>query len=901
MVRKCACRGCPNRQKQPRRSKNALPTPTNERIHFYSFPVNDPERVKLWLLCVQRDVDLPLQLARLLTLCSEHFSPDDFRLGLGKIRPKLKKTAVPSLCLPHTKETPNYPLQLSQEIKSEGPAPVQGAESESQAAATPTSLLPEAAENEGNREEFVTTFVARVPQSTPLKSYDRQRSVGEAKDSVSKLRLVLSTPESPKDPSRPSKSATYYAMPVIKSFPSGNSGKNRLDGEGDTIARPSKTRNSLKKITTKVLEDVTASCDEDLDFCDLDSVASSVDSTAEEMFIDGLDPVLDGPSHDIYTPEEDCDSEPSHDIYTPEEDCDLEARPQQRKRSRLSCTSSTVSRNGRESENYGSSVISNEKWHSSDDADIKPTHLDFTPVQEPGAQILSNRCTSPLQYFQLLFPKKMWQTIVDHTNDYGAKCQGRKGKVWEYICQKDFKSYIALVIYMGMFRCSSLTDYWSESEHFSLSFPAKIMSYKKFLSISKALHLSDKKEDEKNSFRKGTTGYERLGKIQPLYQVIREACKTFFHPFQNITIIERMVASQEKPVLKRSVKNKSPNMGYKLFALTDCTCGYTWDFFIYEGKSCASQNVGLSYESVMALVDENMLGSGYKLFVDKFYTSPTLFRDLLYKKIWACGPIWANRKGFPKTVVDRLSKNAPRGTMRWIRDDSLLFVEWKDSQEVQMCSTFHKAYEGDTVQRKVKGNAHRTLVEVPIPAVVLDYNRNVGTLEPSSFITGHYRVLHKPKKWYQCVFYHLLDIAVENAFILHKLVAKRKKQKTLTRKKFLEMLVLELTEMNAENESDSASVSSAHPVSPVSSSPSAPVSASPSSPELSFPEGTHRPKHFMPDSALGRRKCKLCHLKTPVMCVTCEVPLCFQPRRDCFNQWHEFKVYVHDGFQFESM
>uniref|UniRef100_A0A8C1SGL6 THAP-type domain-containing protein n=1 Tax=Cyprinus carpio TaxID=7962 RepID=A0A8C1SGL6_CYPCA len=518
-----------------------------------------------------------------------------------------------------------------------------------------------------------------------------------------------------------------------------NSGKNGLAGKSDTVARPPKTWDSLKqtsatydlrhtaagpkKITTNVLEDITASCDEDLDICDLDSVASSVDSAAEEMFIDGLDPVLDGPSHDIYSPEEDCDSEPSHNIYSPEEDCDSVASPQQRKRSRLSSTCSTTGRDVREDENDGSSGTSNEKWHSSDDADIKPPHLDFTPVQEPGPQILPNRCTSPLQFFQLLFPKKMWQTIVVHTNDYGAKCHEKKGKVWDYICQKDLKSYIALVIYMSMFRCSSLTDYWSVSEHFSLSFPAKLMSYKKFLSISKALHLSDSKEDEKNSFRKGTAAYERLGKIQPLYQVIREACKTFFHPFQNITIVERMVTSQDKTVLKRCVKNKSPNMGYKLFALTDCTCGYTWDFFIYEGKSCVSQNVGLSYESVMALVDENTLGSGYKLFVDKFYTSPTLFRDLLYKKIWACGPIWTNRTGFPKTVVNRLSKNAPRGTMRWIRDDSLLFVEWKDSQEVQMCSTFHKAFEGDTVQRKVKSDTHRTIVEVPIPAVVLDYNR----------------------------------------------------------------------------------------------------------------------------------------------------------------------------------
>lgn len=76
------------------------------------------------------------------------------------------------------------------------------------------------------------------------------------------------------------------------------------------------------------------------------------------------------------------------------------------------------------------------------------------------------------------------------------------------------------------------------------------MSYQKFLQISKALHLSDSKEDEKNGFRKGTAAYEQLAKIQPLYQVIREACKSNFHPFQNITIVERMVASQDRTGLK---------------------------------------------------------------------------------------------------------------------------------------------------------------------------------------------------------------------------------------------------------------------------------------------------------------------------------------------------------------
>lgn len=45
--------------------------------------------------------------------------------------------------------------------------------------------------------------------------------------------------------------------------------------------------------TENGMENSTASSDEDFYICDQDSMASSVDSTAEEMFLNGLDPVLD--------------------------------------------------------------------------------------------------------------------------------------------------------------------------------------------------------------------------------------------------------------------------------------------------------------------------------------------------------------------------------------------------------------------------------------------------------------------------------------------------------------------------------------------------------------------------------------------------------------------------------
>ncbi|KAG1946326.1 piggyBac transposable element-derived protein 4-like [Pimephales promelas] len=587
-----------------------------------------------------------------------------------------------------------------------------------------------------------------------------------------------------------------------------------------------------------------------------ESDASSVDSEGE--LLDDLELVLDQFS----------DPDDEVVVYDPSDpDWNPEVTPRKKKRTGLSSISpspatssrtdspSSVKRKKGKGRESSVSSISEDKWKSVDEPDIEPTQPVFRPRLTPGVQLVSNASCSPLQYFELFFSKSVMQTIVKNTNAYGAMRHEGKENPWEDISVKDFKTFLAMVIYMGLLKCFSLRDYWKRSDIYSLPYPAKIMTGKNFLRICAALHLSDHKLDAENDAKKGTPEYDRLSRIKPLYQDIRDACRSSFHPFQNISIDERMVASKARHGLKQYMKNKPTKWGYKLFVLADSLCGYTWDFFIYEGKMNVEQSKGISYDSVISLADTRLLGSGYKLFVDNFYTSPKLFRDLLAKKIWACGTVRANRIGHSK-------KQAPRGNIRWFREDDLLFVEWKDKRDVLMCSTFHKAFNGDTIKRNVKGaDGVWGIQDFSVPAAVLDYNKHMGGVDLSDALIGYYTVLHKTRKWYRSFFYHFVDIAVVNAFILHQQMAKMKKQTPLTQKAFREALVRELAGTGPEYAPDRL----------------APVRCT----------GSHLAKYLSGDSTTGRLRCKMCQSKTPIKCATCEVALCFVPKRDCYNKWHK--------------
>ena len=104
-------------------------------------------------------------------------------------------------------------------------------------------------------------------------------------------------------------------------------------------------------------------------------------------------------------------------------------------------------------------------------------------------------------------------------------------------------------------------------------------------------------------------------------------------------------------------------------------------------------------------------------------------------------------------------------------------------------STKHSGHSETKVQRNTKDSSGRYLkADVPIPETVYHYNRYMGGVDPSDQLMKYYNVLRQTKRYWKTLFSHSIDVAVVNAYLLHKECTKQ----PLSHYEFREQLVRKL-------------------------------------------------------------------------------------------------------------
>ena len=145
--------------------------------------------------------------------------------------------------------------------------------------------------------------------------------------------------------------------------------------------------------------------------------------------------------------------------------------------------------------------------------------------------------------FQLFWPRSILHQIVDETNRYATAVNNDGGTFggcnWEPITMSKLMVFIAIILYMGMKRQPNLKSYWCKrGSIFHCEKIRNLMTRVQFMLLTKCLHITNPATYERDRNR---PGYDKMGQVRWLINVIREKCMEAWNVGQFATVDEMMI------------------------------------------------------------------------------------------------------------------------------------------------------------------------------------------------------------------------------------------------------------------------------------------------------------------------------------------------------------------------
>lgn len=258
---------------------------------------------------------------------------------------------------------------------------------------------------------------------------------------------------------------------------------------------------------------------------------------------------------------------------------------------------------------------------------------------------------------------------------------------WTPISKEELMAFIGINIAMGVVSLPSMDDYWSTDPILSHAWFRAVISRNRFREILRYVHVTDNSK----ALDRSSPNYDKLWKVRPLLDVLSKRCIELYSPHPQISVDESMIGTKCRLSFIQYMPKKPVKWGIKVWVCADSVNGYIYTFDVYCGAN-SSQPLhpnGLGYGVVMKLLAP-CLHKGYTVYMDNFYASPQLFKDLLSMNTYACGTLRQNRKKFPDSLKPKAGERAkPRGTSIFAFCNKITVVRWIDNKDVYAMSTLY--------------------------------------------------------------------------------------------------------------------------------------------------------------------------------------------------------------------
>jgi hypothetical protein len=455
------------------------------------------------------------------------------------------------------------------------------------------------------------------------------------------------------------------------------------------------------------------------------------------------------PGDDVESGDDDNDEDNSIDA---DDDMDIERDIDSTGR-KCTASSSTSSKNESNSSSSSSSSRSIE-WLTQ----VSNITLPFTRARHHyGNNTKTNK--SPLQILQLFISIHVVTQWVAYTNKYASV---RRMLTLDTDADEMY-AFIGVHVYMGIHELPELGMYWSDE--FKASFISQLFSRHRFECILSCFCTTDPISD----------GYCNDPEMHTV-EFRSHLNNTFFRhfkPSQHLTFDESMAAFTARAAIKQYIPNKPHPFGYKFWCLS--SDNYLLKFDLYAGKSDEQTEHGHTHKTVMGFASD-YANKNYTLYMDSFFTSTQLLRDLARLHIAVCGSVRLNRKGMPPNsqLNKRVLKSVKRGQSLHFQRNDMCVVIWRD---VKVLKLLYNHIQPSTVATSLKRwGDNNSKIEIPCPQAIHDYFYHARAVDVLNQLRYSYTMGRKAMNAMSRIVWWLIDICVVNAYTLHRVGREEERQ-----------------------------------------------------------------------------------------------------------------------------
>ena len=487
-------------------------------------------------------------------------------------------------------------------------------------------------------------------------------------------------------------------------------------------------------------------------------------------------------------------------------------------------------------------------------------------VTRTGLQVSPAMANSPIKAWRLVFTAGILEKIVSHTNKYGA----RNAKNWSPITKKDLTDFFSVLFLMSVQKRKDKPSNWfSDNPLLESKIAKRVTTGRQFGKMLRYLHCCDPDEDGKNDDGE----YDPSYKIMDLKNELEKRWSTIFIPGQQLSLDETLLRAFGRMKFKVRIISKAARYGIKLYVVTDAVTSFVLGIIVYTGKFTYSEATTESTKKTVQVVQqlcEPFRGTFRTIYIDRFYSSVDLLKQLEDMKLYTTGTVLSNR--IPKQLsIAKSSKEFKalnRGdsichtfhykTLSGEKKEAGL-VAWKDRNMVYCLTNDTSTVEMGECKRRGQGG----IITLKRPEVISKYNQYMGGVDVADMRRLHCNsTIMGQNRWWLKLFFYLLDAGTSNALVIYN-EAMKAKQGPLNiadyKTKVVEALVGRILKEGGDN--------------------------------------TGAPEHTMIQIANGeRQRCSYCaatglYHRTRYMCEGCGVPYCSigsgKTGQDCFAMAHD--------------